>query len=573
MGSPSAVTAPNLIRFHDYEVDLRAGRLHKSGIRIGLREKSFQVLAALLEQPGEVVTREALRQRLWPDDVFVDFENNLNTAVARLRVALNDSAENPRFIETLPKRGYRFVGSLSKPSPPRLLVLPFANLTGDPGQDYLCDAMTEEVITELAILAPEQLAVIARTTAMHYGGSQKVVSQIGRELAVDYVVEGSVRRSNDRMALSAQLIQASDETHLFARTYYTTSDDIFEVKSEAAQAVAAQIGIVQPQPPRKPTNDFQAYNCYVQGRYHSAKATPKEMETGRQLFEEAIARDPEFALAYDALAELHWTRGFVGLTPPKEACAAGMPYASRAIAIDDTLAETHALLGQFHKSLDYNWPRVHKELTRAMELNAASSTVRLRYAVDFLMPHGRVEEAISEIERALELDPLSLYTLNWMAVMLVLAHQYDRAIDQTRVLHEFYPDSHWGYLVLGVAHREKQNFSDSIAAHRKAAELSGDSPLMLGWLGLALAKAGEQAEARGLLERLHEMEKRTYVPPTSLAWIYLGLEELDRAFEWMDRGVDARDEMMMAIKNYAFFNPIRSDPRYFSLLRKMNLSH
>ncbi len=570
---PGAASPPRIIRFGDYEVDLAAGRLLKRGVNIRLRGQSFEILAVLLEHPGEVVTRDELRRRLWPEDVFVDFDNNLNSAIARLREALNDSAEHPRFIETLPKRGYRFVASLSEPSAPKpgLLVLPFANLSGDPTQEYFSDGMTEEIINELGCLAPEHLAVIARTTAMHYKGSHKDVALISRELGVDYVVEGSVRRADDRIAVNVQLIQASDQALLFANKYDAELHEIFRIESAVAQAIAEQVGITPWPSTRKPPRDFQAYNLYIQGRYHMVKVTQEAMARAKRQFEEAIARDPEFALAYDALAELYWYLGFVGLVPPKEALAAGMPYALRAVEIDNTLAETHALLAQYRKLLDYNWPEVQKELARALELNPASPIVRLRYAANGLMPHGRVKEAILELERALELDPLSMYTLAWLGVMLVLGHQWDRAIDQARVLLELHPSAYWGHLVLGVAYREKRMFRESIAAHRRAVELSGGSPLMLGWLGLALAKSGNVEEAQALLERLHEIAAKAYVPPTSFAWIHIGLGEMDSAFEWMDRAIDTRDDMIMAIKNYAFFDPIRSDPRYLVLLRKMNL--
>ena len=228
---------PELVRFEAFEVDLSAGRLYKHGMKISLRDQPFQVLALLLEHPGEVVTREQLRRRLWPDEVFVDFENNLNTAVARLREALGDSAEHPHFIETLPKRGYRFLAALSKGFPSqegtpvktaRLVVLPFVNLSGDLTQEYFSDAMTDEIITALAGLAPAQLAVIARTTAMHYKGSQKELSQIGRELSVDYVVEGSVRQAGGQIVANMQLIRVADQMHLWAKRYEVEASDLFD---------------------------------------------------------------------------------------------------------------------------------------------------------------------------------------------------------------------------------------------------------------------------------------------------------------------------------------------------------
>ena len=287
-------------------------------MRIKLRDQSFQVLAALLEHAGEVVTREDLQQRLWHDDVFVDFENNLNTAVARLREALCDSSDHPRFIETLPRRGYRFLPRVSEapklPQPvpatrARLVVLPFLNLSGDPAQDYFSDAMTDEIITALASLAPEQLAVIARTTAMHYKSSHKDVAHIGRELHVDYVVEGGVRRTEDQVAINVQLIQTSGQAHLFARKYDAHMRDVFSLHHSIAQGIATHIPCVAASVRaetvpgrirRKPTEDLVAYNLYIQGRYLLERdlLTSENFADAKRCFEAAVARDPEFALAY-----------------------------------------------------------------------------------------------------------------------------------------------------------------------------------------------------------------------------------------------------------------------------------
>ena len=574
------VSAPKLVRFGDYEADLPAGQLRKRGLKVRLPEQAFEVLAVLLEHPGEVVTREELRRHLWPEDVFVDFDNNLNSAVARLREALNDSAERPRFIETLPKRGYRFIAGLSEPAPapqpaparrPKLVVLPFANLSGDPAQEYFSDAITDETITALASLAPEQLGVIARTTAMHYKGTQKDVARIGRELGVDYVVEGSVHRADEQIGINVQLIEVRDQTHLWTGQYHADLREIFDIESAAVQAIAAQIGITAHRAARKPTKDLEAYNLYIQGRYHLERGTPGGYAKARQCFEQAVARDPEFALAYDSLAEFHWTMGFMGFVPPKEALSAGIFHVLRALEIDNTLAETHALLAQYRKQLDFDWSQVHREMNRAQQLNPASPVVRLRHAVTGLMPHGRMEEAIREVETALELDPLSPNTRGWLGVMLWLGRVYDRGIEQGRLMIELDPTGWRGDFVIGLCWREKRMFDEAVAAHRRATELSGGTPLVLGWLGLALAESGNAVEARAMLERFRAIAAQGYVPPTSFAWIHLGLGDTDHFFACMDRAIDARDHMLMPIKTYPFLDPIRSDPRYLALLRRMNL--
>jgi TolB-like protein/Tfp pilus assembly protein PilF len=584
------IAAGSVVRFGHFEVDLSTDQLRKHGVRLRLFCQSFEVLRVLLEHAGEIVIREDLRRRLWPENVFVDFENNLNTAVARLREALGDSAEHPRFIETLPRRGYRFIGNVfARPSAAaqqaplqraRLVVLPFVNLTGDPAQEYFSDAITDEIITELASLAPEQLAVIARTTAMHYKDSHKEVSRIGRELGVDYVVEGSVRHTEDGITANVQLIQTSDQTHLFARRYDAALRDIFNMQHSISQTIVAHIPAVADRArvevigvargARKRTENLAAYNEYIQGR-HDMWKLGNAMTTAKQHLERAIALDPEFALGHDALAEFYWYLGYVGLVSPREAFSAGIAHARRAIEIDDGLAETHALLGQFHKTVDYNWPEVHREMTLALRLDPNSPLVRMRHAVSWLMPQGRPEEAAAELEFALEFDPLAFEVRYWLGIMLLLSGRYERAIDECQKILDLDPDYLLAHFVIATCYRYRKMFDEALAAQHRALELSGGSVMMLGWLGMALAESGETAQACDVLHRLHGMAAQGYVPPSSFAWVHLGLKEIDTAFEWLNRAVEEYDQLMMPIKTYGFLAPIRADPRYFALLRRMNL--
>ena len=582
----------NLVRFDCYEVDLAAGQISKRGARLRLADQPFQVLAALLEHPGQVVTREDLRRRLWPEEVFVDFDNVLNTAVARLRDTLGDSADRPRFIETLPKRGYRFIAAVSQPvanaepAPPRrsrLLVLPFVNPSGDPAQESFCDAMTGEVITELAGLAPDTLAVIARTTAMRYKESHKDIAHIGRHLSVDYIVEGSASRTADRIAVSVTLVRASDQMHVFAKRYDGALREMLGVQRSIARDVAEHIrtgaigrtapptpAVEAPQKPA-PTRSRDAYDEYVRGRHHLARLTLDGIPRARQHFEEAIARDPEFALAYDSLAELYWYVGYLGFMSPQDAFATGVLYAMRALEIDNTLGEPHAMLALYHKQVDYNWPEVARAMTRALALSPASPIVRTRHAFNVLMPRGQLEAAAEELQRALESDPASAFVRIHLALVLVLWRRWDDAMDQARMVLELEPRAYMAHLVTAVCYRERRMLDEAIAAQRLATHLSGDSTAMLGWVGLILAISGRSAEARTLLDRLHERAANEYVPPVSVAWIHLGLGEIDDAFEWLDRAVEARDQLIMPIRSYAILDPIRADPRFLTLLRKMHL--
>jgi TolB-like protein len=583
------------IRFDVYEVDLPAGQLYKRGVRIGLRDKSFQVLATLLEHPGEVVTREELHHRLWRNDVFVDFDNNLNTAIARLRDALGDSADHPRYIETLPKRGYRFLKNISGPRQVetvaakrvRLAVLPFVNMSGDPAQEYFSDAMTDEIITALASIAPEYLAVIARTTAMRYKDTHKDVARIGRELNVDYVVEGGVSRTEDHVCVNVQLIQVSDQTHLVAKKYDADMRDIFSVHSCIALALARHLPSVadamrsgvalHEQVRRKPTEDLVAYNEYIKGRHELWKYTAESLTEARRYFEAALARDPQFALACNALAELYWSAGFWGYVPSRQADPVGRSYALRSLQIDPRPAETHVFLSLFPRGRSdsddidyYDWEEIQREVARARELDPTLPFVRIRHAmVQAIL--GHLKAAIAELERTLECDPLSLHVRAWLSMMLHLDRNFDRALQEALLMVDLEPQLFVPYHTLGYVYLGMRMFDQSATAFQKSVELSGELPIALGLRALALGLGGHRSEAQAVLERLHGLAGQRCVYPTCFAWAHLGLGEIDEAFVWMDRAIDAPDRHIEPIKTWPFLDPLRDDPRFHALLRKMNL--
>ena len=586
-----------VVRFDCFEANLDSGELRKRGTRLRLRDQSFQILAALLEHSGQVVTREYLQQLLWHGDIFVDFEGNLNAAVGHLRQALGDSADHPRIIETLPKRGYRLICEThvepvpaAEPSRIRLIVLPFANMNRGLTGEYFCDAMTDEIITALARVAPQGLAVIARTTAMHYKGAHKDVARIGRELNARYVVEGAIRREKDRTLLNVQVIQTSDQSHVFARQYEAGLNDVFWLHNSIARDIATHLNLgavteevhrTSAANRREPTHDVEVYNDYIQGRYLAERLIPDEMEKAKHHFESAIRRDPEFALAHMALADLYSWFGYKGYMRPKDAYATGITYALRAVEIEDTLAEAHAVLASYHKQLDYNWPAARQSMARALELNPTSPFVRFSNAMVILMPHNRIEEAVAELRGSLESNPLDTSTRCWLGIMVLLDGRYDLALDEASYMRELEPNSCWPPFIEGIAYRQKYfeesirgisrpDFAEkSIAAHRKAVELAPGAEHLVAWLGFALGVCGKKDEARAILREFEA--SREYVLPTNLAHVHLGLGEVDAAFEWFDRAVDERDQNMMPILSYAHFDPLRSDPRFAGLLRKMHL--
>lgn len=499
---------------------------------------------------------------------------------------LNDSVHKPRFIETLPKMGYRFIGQawevaglavLRTPRRPRVLVLPFANLTSDPAKEYFSDAMTEEIIGALAALAADRMAVLARTTAMHYKGTQKDAASIGSELSIDYIVEGSVRLEQDGFAVNLQLVQVSDQSHLWATRYEAKAEDVFRIHREAAQAIAARIGMSADnggegsrRMPRQPTENLAAYNVYLQGRAEFNRMNHEGILRGKQCFEEAIERDPQFALAHEALADLYWYAGFFGFAPPKKMFTTGIFEAIRAVTLDFTLGEAHSLLGMYRKQVDYDWSEVAAHVRRALELNPTSPVVRLRSAAFVFLPAGRMEEAAAEMEYVLEVDPLWVFARGWLSCMYWLGRQYGRGLEQARLMIEINPAYYMGYFHLAVTSLNG-DLHTGVENMRRATELSGNSPLMLGWLSQALARSGDTTEARAILEGLTRMVRQTYVPPTGFAWIHLALGDIDEGFRWLDRAVDGHDPFIVPFKTYPFLDPIRSDPRYHAILKRIHL--
>jgi TolB-like protein/Flp pilus assembly protein TadD len=564
--------------------------LYKRGTLISLRDQAFQVLASMLERAGEVVTREEMRRRLWRDEVFVDFDNSLNIAVARLRAVLGDSAERPRYIETIPKRGYRFIGTVTAaPSEvrtgaaerSRLMVLPFLNLSGDPGQEYFSDAMTDEIITELASLAPKQLAVIARTSAMRFKGGHQDLSRIRRELGVDYVVEGALRGSDERIVANVQLIQASDQTHLFAQRYLGKFGDIFSVQSAIARDIVEHIPSLAGQArsgrmTRKAPANLVAYNEYIKGRYEMWKWTPEAVETAKQHFEAALAQEPNYAMACDALANLYGYLGLWGFLPPDEAEPYRWFYGMRAFELDPALAEPrthvayHPQKCHYGDAYSYNWIEAEKDMASARDMNPDSPLVRVRHAT-VLGVLGKTEQAVAELECALELDPLSVEVHCWLALMLFLGRQHKRGMIQAERLVKLEPAHHLAHMMLGLVCIGAKKFEESYNALRRSAELSCNFPLILGWLGLALGLGGQKQEAARILQRLHEIASRQFVLPTSFAWVHLGLGEIDQAFAWMEKALYRNDEWVHPLKVYPFLDPVRSDPRYQKLLRDLSL--
>jgi TolB-like protein len=455
---------------------------------------------------------------------------------------------------------------------PSVAVLPFANMTGAKEDDYLCEGLAEEIINALTRIPG--LRVIARTSAFAVGRMGLDVRETGARLDVGTILEGSVRREGRRVRVTAQLVTTSDGGHAWSERYDRELTDVLTLEDEIAAAIAARLRVELGRGERErpqPVVDAEAHAAYLEGRYYFARGTPEALAQAQACYERAIARNPNSALAYDSLAELHWYLGFFGNVPPREAFSLSTWHAMRALELDDTLAQTHALLGMLRKELDYNWPEVDRELRRALHLSRESPLVRLRYAISGLLPQGRVDEAMSEIEAVLHTDPLSILVRWWLAVMAYLARRPDRVIEEGRHMIALDPNHFMGHWALGNGLAESGARRDAVFALEKAHELSGGIPFTLGFLAYAQGRAGHGNETLRLLKHAEELAKASYVPPSTFALGYIGLDDWDAGFEWIDRAIEVRDPIIMAIKSFPFLDQVRGDARYRALLHKMHL--
>jgi len=455
---------------------------------------------------------------------------------------------------------------------PSIAVLPFANMTGSKEDDYLCEGLAEEIINALTPIAG--LRVIARTSAFAVAAMGLDAREAGARLDVDHILEGSVRRYGPRVRVTAQLITTSDGSHVWSERYDRDLTDVLALEDDIASVISDRLRVdLAPRGSGRVQAivDAEAHAAYLEGRYYFARGTPEALARAMACFERAIARNPGFALAYDSLAELHWYLGFFGNVVPREAFSQSTWHAMRALELDDTLAQTHALLGMLRKELDYNWPEVDRELGRAFELNRADPFVRLRHAISSLLPHGRVEEAMGEIDGVVQSDPLSLLTRWWLAVTSYLARHPERTIEEGRHMIALDPGHFLGHWALGVGLHEMGTSGDAVVALEKAHELSGGIPFTHGFLAYGYGCAGRPDDARRLLARIETLASSGYVPPSTFVAAYVGLNDWDAAFEWIDRAIEGRDPIIMPIKTFPFLDPVRGDERYRALLRKMHL--
>jgi len=618
-----------VVRFGEFELDLRTAELLLNGKRIHLQEKPFQILAALLEEPGHMVTREELIRRLWPAGTFVDFELSLNKAVNRLREVLQDSPEHPNFIETVPRKGYRFVcpvsvsdhtsrsgeqpqhgtrnegsrktwtlpagialvvaialmlaiGAVLLRRPARvgaqhigsLAILPLENLSGDPAQDFLADGITDQLIADLGTLP--SLRVISRTSVMQYRNVHKPLQQIARELNVDAVVEGSASKAGSQVRVTAQLIEASTDTHLWGRTYESDVRDVLKLQTEVARAIADEIRVNLT--PKQEASlkaahvvDPEAYEDYLKGRYFWNKRTEVDLEKSLEYFQQASEKDPGYALAYAGLADTYTilAAGQYAVLSPAEAVPRAKAAAQKALQLDNALPEAHAAVAFLKWSFDWDWQSAEGEYKQAIALNPNYANAHHWYGI-YLVEVGRFADAVAEIRRAEALDPLSLIISSDEGWILYNARRYDEAIDHLRKTLELDPafaSAHW---TLGLAYSGKGMSEKAIGEFQKAVDLSGGGTVYLAALGREYASAGERDKALQILRSLNDQARHRYVLPDGLAYIYTALGEHDRAMESLGRAYNEHTDAMTLLKVEPRFDPLRSDPQFMKLLARVS---
>jgi TolB-like protein/Tfp pilus assembly protein PilF len=574
------------LRFGSFELDVRSRELRKDGSCIRLQEQPFEILRVMLERPGDVVTRDELCKRLWPDGTFVDFEHSLNAAVKRLRAALGDDADNPRFVETLPRRGYRFIGTaaLDTEEPVggqprlRLAVLPFTNLSDAAGQEYFTDGLTEEMITQLGERCRGRIGVVARWSSMVFKGTTERSREIGKALGADYLLEGSVRRQGERVRITARLVETAGETHLWAETYEHHLTDSLSVQADVAARVAESLTMelapADPAPPRAPVRSVTAYQEYLQGRYfwnNWLRPEDERLEQALSRYTEALRIDPNFAPAHAGAARVHVARALNYRERPRSALETARAAAKRSLELEPRMSEGQLALADVRRMLEWDWRGAEVAYVEAIALNPSQENAHRGYAT-MLAALGRYTEAIREIDRAVELDPLCLVVGTSAALVRYLAGDYEGALGHCRRTTDIDPQYLPARRLFGAVYLQIGRTEDALAVLEAAHAEASHDPVYAASLSNARALAGDAAGAAELVAGLPRLGATRYLSRYHLALAYVGIGDCDSAFSALEQAVVDSDPALIYLAVEPRFEPIRSDPRYTRLLDLLGLS-
>jgi TolB-like protein/DNA-binding winged helix-turn-helix (wHTH) protein len=631
----AAAPVSRVMRFDRFELDVRAGELRKAGVKLRLQGQPIQVLAALLNSAGELVTRDELQAQLWPAETFVDFDHSLHNAIARIREALGDSAGTPRYIETLPRRGYRFIGTVERigfeepqpvapiepllssqtpvapvqstrranfltiaalllivavaaalllplshrasatPSVRSIAVLPLANFSGDPAQEYFVDGMTDELITDLAKIGA--LRVISRTSVMRYKGTKKSLPEIARELNVDGIIEGSVTRSGQRVRITAQLLYGPTDKHLWAEAYERDLGDVLSLQSEVAQAIAQQVRAqLTPQQQARfrairPVNP-EAYDAYLKGRYYLSNefTTAQPLNMAKTYFEEAVRKDPGFAPAYSGLADSYLYLALFRQMPSESAYRPAEEADRHALALDDSIGETHDTLAVLNWRYNWDWDATEREFNQAIALAPSYICVHEDRA-EYLAFKGRRSEAEAEMTKIREFDTSVSSILTEAGVDYQL-RDFDRLLEVSQRGVALNPNEWLEHYYLGIGYEGTGKQLESIAEYQKAVELSGGDQDATAELAHAYAVVGRSAETRKILRDLEQKSAKVNISPYFIATLYAALGEKDTAFQFLEKAYREKSlDISWHLKADLRIDNLRSDPRYQSLLHRLGL--
>jgi TolB-like protein/Flp pilus assembly protein TadD len=591
-----------VVRVGAFELDLRAGELRKRGRKIRLQEQPFRIFLMLLERPGEVVLRQEIRNRLWPNDTFVQFAPSINAAIQRLREALGDSADAPRYVETVGRRGYRLLEkvadgaalehlgagsnslrsncSIAAPETCRgrarisIAVLPFVNANSDPDVDYLSEGVTESIINRLSRIA--WLRVVPRSIAFRFKGKDLDLVTIGRELNVGLVLAGSVTLRAERLMVSTELIDVTEASQVWGERYNRKLADIFEVEEKIAKNIS---GSLWPKLDNKQqehlsqrqfTENREAYLLYLRGRHHWGKRTPDSIRRASEYFQQAIDKDPGYSLAYSGLADCYSQLCVTfAADPPKECWARAKAAAAAAVALEPDLAEGHTSMAFVRAFGDWDWTAAECEFQRAIELNPSYWAAPYWLGVTSTA-RGLYEDADRWMKIAWNIEPLSPIIAHGAAFNLIARHAYADAINVCQSSIDISPDYPLLRLWLGIALEQQSRYDEAIIALEKAAQLLGGQPIALGSLGHACSSAGRQSEALRILDQLLKLHRQTQIDPYSVVLIYAGLGWHNETIEWLEKACGSHCGLFAYVaQGDPRLEPLRSEPGFINLLHRM----
>jgi TolB-like protein/DNA-binding winged helix-turn-helix (wHTH) protein len=574
--------SPVVVRFGAFELDRAAGELRRDGVKVRLQELPFQVLQILLEQPGKVILRDELKKRIWPSDTFVDFDHGINNAIKRLREALQDTAETPAYIETLPRRGYRFKAAVDGlPSKLRtgsapldsVAVFRFETESCDPDTDYLAIGIPGGVIHALSQVP--HLRVISWRSADSAQSQDRDPLAIGRKLGVRAVLTGRIWQRANKLRLHVDLLDAENGEEIWGDQYDSDVHELFAVQDSISREVSHRLrlkmtGETESRLVRHYTENIEAYQLYVKARSWCEKRSAEGFKRGMEYLSRAIEMDPNYALAHAELAQCISVPCYYGAVDPNVAYPKARRIAQRALELDPDLDEAHEVLATVLQNYDWDWPGAEKEYRRSIQLNPNYGMAHYHYSYHLVLS-GRAEEAIREATEALSHEPMSSVLNSALAFVLMLARKYDDSIEQVFTAIEVDPNMTLSYWTLGVDYEQKGMYEEAVRAYEKCLSLGGGIGYSKAFIAHAHGKSGDRSKALATLRELQEASKSTYVPMLAQVIAYDGLMERELALESLRTSCDNRETNLVFLKTWPHFDYIRDDPRFQGIERLVGL--